>query len=65
MATKNWFVSYKVPMVSGDKVHVAGPYFDYQVKDEAWDIQGYMGTTEVKTYQEDVDELVEGVLDAK
>jgi hypothetical protein len=58
-----WFVSYTVPQVSGEKVHVAGPYkSEVDAEFEAADIGAYQGVTGLKVYSENATELVDGLL---
>ena len=48
-----WFVEYKVPSMTGDKVHRAGPYsganpFDSEVQSQFNDISTYVGVEDAK-----------------
>lgn len=61
-----FYVSYKVPLVSGDKEHLAGPYpTAVEAKINAMDISGYQGVTELRVYSENPDELMDNLLDGK
>lgn len=43
-----WFVTYKVPGMTGDTVHRRGPYSKEEVESHRRDIAGYEGVTDVK-----------------
>ena len=59
----NWFVSYKMPVMSGGQVHVAGPYASIvEAGEHATDIRGYDGVIDCKVYQEKADELLSNKL---
>ncbi len=55
----NYFVSYKCPQLAGDKLFVVGPYSEDVASFHAQDIESYGGITQVKIYQEDLDELLD------
>lgn len=58
-----WFVSYKVPVLSGDKEHIAGPYSSaVEAKVNAMDISGYEGVAELRVYSENADELLDTII---
>lgn len=58
-----WFVSYKVPVMSGGKVHIAGPYASIvEAGEQATDIRASAGVIECKVYQENADELLSNKL---
>lgn len=63
-SSRNWFISYKVPKVTGNKLQIAGPYSKYEVDDQYYDIIGFWGVTEAKMYQEDVDKVFDEAVDA-
>ncbi len=44
-----WYVEYKVPAMTGDKVHRNGPYTQSQVRWHYHDILTYAGVTECRT----------------
>lgn len=55
-----WYVSYKVPAVSGDKVHIAGPYPTATVAEQnALDIGEFEGVTGLDIYKENANELLD------
>ena len=54
-----WFISYKVPFVSGDKEHIKGPYGSVgDAEFDAHDIAGYVGVTDLHIYKENADQLL-------
>lgn len=58
-----WYVTYKVPSMSADKVHKAGPYKSQEdAVSQRDDIQGYAGVTEVKLDVDFSKESPDGVL---
>lgn len=58
--SSNWFVSYKVPAMTGNKVQIAGPYSSIvEAGEQATDIKSFEGVTDCKVYQENADELLD------
>lgn len=43
-----WFIYYKIPKISGEKVHRAGPYSEGDYRYHRDDIAGYDGVTDVR-----------------
>jgi hypothetical protein len=60
-----WFVSYKIPLVSQDKVHICGPYkYEVEALMDADDLRGYMGVSELRIYKEDIDTQLSKIISA-
>lgn len=59
LSSIEWFVSYKVPALSGDKVQIAGPYKSISAAEaDALDIGSFEGVTNLQIYKENVNEML-------
>ncbi len=45
--TDNYYVTYRIPALTGDKLHKVGPYHFLDVAGHMQDIRGYEGVTDV------------------
>ena len=48
METCMWYVEYKIPAYTEDKVHRSGPYSDDDIDYQLSDIRTYSGVVEAK-----------------
>lgn len=61
--SNKWFVAWKVPALSGEKLHTSGPYTSREAAEfDRDDIVGYEGICSVRVYSEDADELLDAKL---
>lgn len=45
----NWYVRYRIPEMTGDKIHQQGPYkFDWVADKHKQDIAGYDGVADAR-----------------
>ncbi len=61
--SNKWFVTWQVPAVSGDKLHISGPYTSKEAAEyDRADIAGYEGVFYARVFSENADELLDAKL---